>query len=285
MNPDRRSPAGRPGVSWKRALLHGLIPVAVAIGGGLIVVATADVADPERFGEGLGQFSVFAYLAGVGISWLAQSGRRRTAWIAGALLVAMVAALAIVAFAVGRRASEPLTAAERAPLQVIDDGGQRRLVHPTLGFSVRHPGPGYQERPALAAMMGLGSDPAAQVFAYAEDPPADALIVAIIKDAGRTRDGLDEMIAGLERGLAASAREQMPGAALQVDRREVIWTDAERVARVQIRVGDLATIRVDAHPVRPAGRAPFVVALMTMTTEAAALAGVIDSFRAGAPRP
>ena len=38
-----------------------------------------------------------------------------------------------------------LTYAERAPLVTVDDGHQRRLRHPTLGFSLLHPGPGFVE--------------------------------------------------------------------------------------------------------------------------------------------
>src|SRR6186997_1512965 len=47
------------------------------------------------------------------------------------------------------RLAAPLTAAERAPLVEVDEGGQRRLRHPAFGFSLLHPGSGFREAPEV----------------------------------------------------------------------------------------------------------------------------------------
>lgn len=62
--------------SWKRGLKHaGLAMLVVIIALGLVVVF-ADVKNPEKFGEGTGQFSLFVGLAALGISYKLQTRKR-----------------------------------------------------------------------------------------------------------------------------------------------------------------------------------------------------------------
>ena len=65
--------------SWKRALLHGLIPFGLVIVTCLVVLFAVEVHDPEKFGEGTGQLAFAAFAAGFCISCAVQSRRRKAA--------------------------------------------------------------------------------------------------------------------------------------------------------------------------------------------------------------
>src|SRR5262245_6857027 len=77
--------------SWKRAALHGLIPFGLVLVGATIVGFATRIANPEKFGEGVGQLAGVGFLVGFGVSYLAQTGRRRAAWIVGISVPAGVA--------------------------------------------------------------------------------------------------------------------------------------------------------------------------------------------------
>lgn len=89
--------------SWKQGLLHALIPLAFVMLVGGLLSGLGQVADPFRFGQGLGRASFFLMLVALGLSYLAQTGRRRlarvlaitlTVAVVGATIVGLVALLA-----------------------------------------------------------------------------------------------------------------------------------------------------------------------------------------------
>ena len=64
---------------WKIAVAHAALALVLVV---IVVGALAlnyDVADPNRFGEGVGRLSVFAVVSTLGVSWLSQTGRKRLA--------------------------------------------------------------------------------------------------------------------------------------------------------------------------------------------------------------
>src|SRR3954471_15420042 len=78
---------------WKRGLLHALIPFGLAIAGGLALLFLKPAADPEKLGEGVGRFAATCFVAGLAISYLVQTGRKKAAVGASVALIAGVGAL------------------------------------------------------------------------------------------------------------------------------------------------------------------------------------------------
>lgn len=86
----------RPPFRVGRGLLHASLTLVaiIAIFGTLLFVLP--VADPHRYGEGVGRFAFFMCLGALGVSALAQTGRRTAAWVVGGLLLALVAGLVVL---------------------------------------------------------------------------------------------------------------------------------------------------------------------------------------------
>jgi hypothetical protein len=96
-----RPASSGPRFSWRRGLLHALVPFAVLIVSTVTIAAAADVADPRRFGEGVGRLSVFVFGGGFGVSYLAQTGRKQWALAAGVAGAALLVAVIALALALG----------------------------------------------------------------------------------------------------------------------------------------------------------------------------------------
>jgi len=97
--PFARPPPPRPPFRWGPGALHALFALGLVILLFAVINAAVPVADPRRFGEGVGRFSLFIGLGTLGVSWLAQTGRRLAALLVGALLLAVV--LAVVGMVLG----------------------------------------------------------------------------------------------------------------------------------------------------------------------------------------
>jgi hypothetical protein len=242
--------------SWKKALLHALIPLSIIIVGGAIAIAAGAVKAPRRFGEGLGQFSVFAMLLAVGVSYLAQTGRRRAAWGVGAGAVGLVGVIVVVLVAAGPPAARAvLTAAERRPLEIREQGGERRLVHPTLGFSLLHPGPGFVESEQAAAVFQQSTrDPGAHAYAYARASDRSFVIVTIGKGLD-SRAGMEGMVRGLTRPLLQAVKAR-------VKENEITWSESRKEAVLSAELGPGVHFRFRALVGRlGAERVPTLVAI------------------------
>ena len=253
---------------WKRALLHALLPFGLAIAGGLVLLLTKAPADPEKLGEGVGRFACFAFLAGLGISYLAQTGRKRTALTISLALLAGVGALAaVLATTHGGAHVRP---ADRAPL--VDDG--HRLRHPTLGFSILRPPASYHDAPRMAEAMGV-HDADTITYAYAETPPRAGLIIAIIANAGGSRRDFEDAVAGIRHGLGQATAAQantVPGA-VQWLRDDITGDDAHLAAHLHAVVNDLH-MQINAYQL------PTAIATLTVIApDPATLADVLASFQ------
>lgn len=255
--------------SWKRAFKHAAIPCALVFVAGMALSMKA--ADPEKLGEGTGQFMVVVFLASVGASYLVQIGRKRTAIALAAGFVALVVAAVIAVWPEGHR---KLPAGFRAPLMETSDGGQRRLEQPALGFSIRHPGEGFVEKPDYAARAAAASrDPDTLFYAYARTEPTAILLVTLTADVSTTRASLEQFLDGIDHGVRESARKQLGSAAPPALARDVVWTDRRHEASLSGAVGDVGyRVRVFARP-------RFTLAVMVMSSDPAALAPVLDDVR------
>jgi hypothetical protein len=263
---------------WRRALLHALIPFFLVIAGGLALFALIKPVDAAKAGEGVGRFATFALAAGLGGSYLVQTGRRRAALLSGLGLVTVI--VAVVGLLVMRPHPSPLRAADRAPLVEAELGGEHRLRHPTLGFSILRPPPGYAASPQVARAMGsIADDPDTVIYAYAEDPPQAGLVVSVLYNDGGSRHDVQSFIDGVQRGLESSARSQLGSSAqVQVIRREVTGDDAHLEAHLHAVVAGVHT-QVNAHALHLPGRPPVLVAVTVISSDETTLAEVLTSLR------
>jgi hypothetical protein len=261
-----------------------LVPFAAVLAAGLVLAATTRVADPERFGRGLGQLACFVLAASFGASWLFQTGRR--AWagvVAGTAAALVVAAAVAVLVLVARGAPAPgppaLTLEEAAPLVETEEGGVRWLRHPHLGFALRHPGPGFAalgEAEVAAALGPVVRQAGLHAYAWATEAPRDpaVLVVAISKGVGATREDLEAFVRGIARTM-----ENEPG--VRIVRRDTEWTDARRESNMEaVLPGASSFLRVRTLAVRlgPAAR-PWLVALVAFAPRRGGLDDVLLSFR------
>lgn len=212
------------GFAWKRGLKHIGAVLGVLLVAGAVVAATW-AKDPEKFGEGMGRFMVFAGLVTYGVSYLWQTGRRRWAMAAAGGFVALVAGLTV---AVVLNLPKELTATEKAPLRQTTRDGRDMLEHPALGFRIAHPGAGFEDIDAEARRAVEQAFPGRNDvtgWAWRNEASGDGLIVLLVKDDIGGREGF----AGLVRGLSESMAEVTGGSA-RIAEEAIVWTDAERSA-------------------------------------------------------
>ncbi len=252
---------------WKRAIVHGLIPFGVVIAGGLLLLIATKPIDPGRAGEGVGRFAAIAWLAGVGISYLAQTGRKNAARWTGVGLVVGVGAIVAGLVATTRHPSRG-RGVDRSPLIEQLVNGQHRLVHPTLGFSILRPLPSFHNSPALAQTL-VNGDPSSVAYVYAEDPPQAMVAVEVMEDMDGTAAGVRRLIQGIRNGVERSA-----GGAPTPPLREEITADYARVHDV---VAGLH-LQLSAHVLHPAEGRSTVVVVMVLAPDATMMTEIVDSF-------
>ncbi|TNF38140.1 MAG: hypothetical protein EP329_01300 [Deltaproteobacteria bacterium] len=240
----------RPDFSAKRAALHaGLVAAAAVVV--LAVLATAlGVRDPVRFGQGAGTLVAFLAAFAFGVSWLAQIGRRRTAWAVGiGFGVLLVGAIIAAVSSTGRW----VTDADRAPLAQHGEGVDARLVNDSLGFSLRAPGDGFVVSEEAAAMFG--EDPDHPTWAWLDQSRGVALVVTIEPGFGPNTSParVEEYLAGMIDGIR-----------LTVSEREVTWTGIDPGFHLAGTVGG-QPVQVTGRGARLGkGRHPAAVIVMTM---------------------
>jgi uncharacterized membrane protein YgdD (TMEM256/DUF423 family) len=271
-----------PSWSWKRSLLHAALAfgVAVAIGAAAFAVLQRPESNATKFGEGVGRLSVFTAAVVFAASWLRQTGRRRAAigLVAGfvALLGGLFAVLTVLPRGPGAHRVRALSSADRAPLVVVEAGGQRRLRHPTLGFSLLHPGAGFRDAPEVAAAMSDGRDPDAINYGFQEPASQSALVVSVMYGMGGSREKLSEHLDGVQRGVAGSVVGKSD---LRWLNKEISWDDHRHVGRLSVSIAGQTRMELASYSVAPAGGDPFIVNLFVMTRQPDRFADLLASFR------
>lgn len=266
-------PPPRPTWSWRRGLGHAALVLALVVAAGVIVVLVGGVKDPRRFGEGLGRFAIAAMLAALGISWLAQTGRKTAAWAAGLGAAAVIGAVAAAVVISLENAALRLSPGERADLALVNTDDQRWLEHPVLGFAVRHPGPSFEPAPAVsAALAGQDADEGMATWGFIDATTGEALAVMAVK-------GIDtrEELNGFLRGF----RESLGRAGATIEREDVVWSDERREVRLELGLaagGARVAIRGLGAPLGP-DRAPFLVAVLATTDDPARATTLVESLR------
>jgi hypothetical protein len=204
-----------------------------------------------------------------------ESTRKRVVWLMIGGFVAMIAIPVMLRLT--RRPPPELVAADRAPL--VEDGvaGQRRLRHPTLGFSMLHPGPEFAEAPEIVAKLHKPGDQS-QYYAYADSPVTEALAIAVAGDEIDSRDQLAKELTAFENSFRGAA-EVSSHATMSVVDDGVQW-EGRRQAHFHLLVGG-AHYRGLLVPMSPTGHDPILVALIVISQDPDALAGVLASFDLG----
>lgn len=268
------SPAPGPSYSPKRAIKHALFALLVVIVIGGVLAVVLDVADPEKFGQGIGRFGVFVMIVAYAVSYFVQRGRRTIAWSIGLGLVVLIASAAFVVAT--ERGAPALLAADRAPLFEYDEGGQRRLRHPSLFFSIAHPGASFVESSQLTAVFEDATTyETNHYYAYADADEGVNLVISVASHTGR-RDDFVDYIDGVQRGITNAARGK---ATVVVREKRITWTDGRREARFHGVIDGTGHMRLRAFAITPAGHAPIVVLLMVISSDETALASLLDGFR------
>lgn len=222
---------------WGIAVLHAVLAlvVTVAVTGAMAVLF--DVADPRRFGEGVGRLCVFMMFGAFGVSWLFQTGRRVAAMIVGGLLGTLLAVLVVVtAMAVADRPPR----SQRLPaVDLVRADGMLR--HPTLGFAIPDPGPSFSPQPELAAAR-LPSSRHSRGWVYADLTSSESVIIML--DSGGATDA--KTFEDFFRGVLRGQTRAMNDAAVTSEEQErwVRWP--QRRAHATIVIAEEIYLRVDA---------------------------------------
>jgi hypothetical protein len=259
----------KPPFGWGRGVLHALLALGLVVLAFAVVTAVVPVADPRRFGEGVGRFSFFVGLAVLGVSWLAQTGRRLAAWVVGGLLfLAVVAVFVVVAVVAPKQGVE----SRARPLPTEDlvraDGALR---HPSLGFAIPDPGPSLTPQPDLARQLNA-SDPEGRAWVYA-DPIAGEVVMVVLTGGTASNEGaFSDFFEGTVRGQTAAMGEaNMTG---DVRERSIQWSD--RRAHAYVVLGDAIHQRIDVFGL-PGGE---TMVLVSAAPTAERFAGLADGVRA-----
>jgi hypothetical protein len=234
----------RPQFRWGRAALHAGLALVLTIAVTGTLAAVFDVADPRRFGEGVGRFALFMVLGALGVSWLLQTGRRLAATIVGglllALLVGVVVLVATMAPSADARRHRFLAAGE-----LVRDGAALR--HTALRFSIPDPGPQLTERPELAAAQ-FPQAPDLRAWVYGDEASAAVVVVNLAAGQGTDARTFEAFFSGVLRGQTG---------VLEAEQKErwVKWDERRAHAYT---VGATGHTRVDAYAL-PGGEALVLV--------------------------
>lgn len=264
----------KPIFSPKRAFLHAVAWMGLFLVVAVVVQLTGKVASPERFQSGVIRAGFFVGLLGFLSAWLLDTRRTLAGRLLQGLLIIGIAALAVLPFVAKSHGPVPLTEAERQGLEATDVDGQARLVHPTLGFSIASPGPGFAPLagPTATALEGHWAQYPEMYGEGWQDAATGRLLLIVFAKGLEEREELE--------GLARGMRESVTGA-FQVDVLDdtVTWNDREREAHYEGRLPNGLYLETRSVVTElGADDTPFVVVLVALTPQEGGLRDVLQSF-------
>ncbi len=228
-----------------RAVFHAVIPVVVLVVAFVVIsVLMLDGATVMKLSEAVGGFAVYLFVAGFGVSYLAQT---RRAWIACAVGISL-GTMAIWGFFTGwqqtrlgtgsaqrtrlgtggaqrTRLGDP--AALRVPLV---EGAGGRIRHPVAGFSFDKPA-GFVA--STAKNTSLASE--ATLYTYVNHESGAVLIACIIYNVPRTRAEMQEMLDGVISAIVKRAIGEFP---VTFSEKRVDWTEQSHQATADAKLGE-----------------------------------------------
>src|SRR4029079_1784315 len=129
------------GYNWRRGLGPSLAAIAATIAYAAWIGRGNSPQHAIRFWGIVALFVAAQLCVGLGTSYLTQTGRGGLSRLIGGGV--SIALLGGVWWYGQRPQSSGFTAEERAAFVAVDRNGERRLLHPALGFTILHPGPGF----------------------------------------------------------------------------------------------------------------------------------------------
>jgi hypothetical protein len=256
-----------PTVDWKRGVLAALAPPAVALGyllwrhGGalptstrfwllLVLVIGPDIALvlAGDYLQRTGRVAVGKLLAFAGLAWL----------LGGCALLA------------AKTSAVTFTDAERAPFVTVEEDGRRWLRHPTLGFSVLHPGPGFSAERSEAFRQD------AHFYSFVDPNERERLTIGLFKGQGGSAASLRTLLETMSRQTdTLGGGNGLPARVVDLD---AAPTEPPRGA-LHVVLGDGRHFRAAAYAWRSADGTPFAILVAIMARAPDAGADVLASFR------
>jgi hypothetical protein len=264
-----------PTFSWKRGLKHAALPVLALVIASGAYATTSHRIDAYKLGEATGKAAVGVLAIVMAISYLAQTGRTTAAWGLGIGLPVALSVGVIVALGVSGPSAppvRPLTAADRAPLERTTIAGEPRLHHPSLGFSVRDPGPDFKD----IAGQARSNDDTRRIYVYTDLKSGDTLQIGIsaitVFDEHAFREFTDGIVAGLRQSASAA------GKSFAETRHDVTCADGRCNAQLAATI-DTTHVHLAAYTIARPDGAPLALAIIGIGESPTALADVVASYK------
>jgi hypothetical protein len=249
-----------------RSLLKALVPPAAAIGylcwrrGGTLPTSVT-------FWAIFAVLIVPAIAASLLGDRLRRSGRDMTA---GLVVFASIAWLfggsALLAM---KTEAVTLIPAERADFVVVEEGGQRRLRHPTLGFSFLHPGAGF------VAGGSQAFSPSCQFYAFTDPAAGMGVTLGMFKGEGGSPASLRKLLESMgQQADALGGPAHLPARVVEL---EMSPADLPR-GTMHVVLSDGRHYRSTAYGWRSPGGTPFAILIAVMARSPDAGGDVLASF-------
>jgi hypothetical protein len=256
------------GFNWRRGLGPSLVLIAGTIGYAAWIGRGYSSPHAIRFWAIIAVLVLGELVLALATSYLAQTGREGLS-----RLIRVGATIAVLGgvFWFGDRVSRSVfTNEERAPFVAVDRNGERRLLHPALGFSILHPGPGFVPS-ASQAYRGN-----AHFYVFTDQQGGEALNVGLFKGFGGSSASLRELIE--EMGKEAGALAGKTGVPVRVVRLEAPDSEPPR-AELHAIIGEGRHYRLSGFGWKRPGQSPIAVILAVMSSDPDAHSDVLASFQ------
>jgi len=252
-------------VDWKKELPKILVPPALAVGyavwrggaflgsawswGMLALILVADIA------------------AGFASAYLRGAGRQMAATlVAGAGMVCLFGGVGWLSV---RGRAVALTAAERADFVTLEEGGRRRLRHPTLGFSFVDSEGGFQPTGA----QPFRSD--AHFYAFADRERRIGLTIGMFKGQGDSAASLRMLLESMRNQASAlGGAAKVPTTVVDL---RATGDDPPR-GDMHVTLGDGRHYRLKAYGWRSPEGTPFAILIGALADAPDAATDVLASF-------
>lgn len=254
-------------VDWRRGLAKALVPAVLAFGY-LLWRNGGTVPSTITFWALAALILLPELAAGLAGQHLEQTGRP----VAGKLVgLAGLAWLFVgCVFLAMKTQAVTLAEADRAPFVIVDEGNQRRIRHPTLGFSLLHPGPGFVASESSAFRAS------AHFYSFTDREAGIRINIGLFKGQGDSPGSLRDLLETMSKQTdALGGRAASPP---RVEKLEVSSDDPPR-GTLEMVLGDGRHFRTRAYGWRSADGTPFAILIAVMAHSYAPGTAVLASFR------
>jgi hypothetical protein len=254
-------------VTWRRGLAKVLVPALLAFGY-LLWRNGGTLPSSIKFWALIALVFLPEMAAGLAGHHLEQTGRPRAGTFVGFAGLAWLFVGCV--FLAMKTQAVTLTDAERAPFVVVDEGNQRRIRHPTLGFSFLHPGPSFVATESSAFRAG------AHFYSFTDREAGIRINIGLFKDQGDSSGSLRDLLEAMSKKTdVLSGRAARPP---RVEKLEMSEDDPPR-GTLEMILGDGRHLRTRAYGWRSADGTPFAIFVAVTAHSYAPGSEMLASFR------